>query len=102
MRRIKMKGVITCVKHSEAQGNVYFLAGKEHGFRCIELRQMLTLSAGDVADDDGKTIIDGDDAKKFKKAVYSALESEISQRLGKEVYKKGVDGLDNVTAVLWP
>lgn len=96
-----MKGIITCVKHSEAQGNVYFLAGKERRFRCAEIREKLLLSAGDALGDDGKSLLDGEDAEKCRRSTYSALEAEISERMSSKMYKKGIE-TDNVTASLWP
>lgn len=97
-----MKGIIACVKHSEAKGEVYFMASAQHGFRCTEIRDNpLLLSAGDVLSDDWRTLIEGKDAEKCRDEVYSALGAKISERSRKEVYKKGIKELDTVTAALW-
>jgi RecJ-like exonuclease len=96
-----MNGIISCVKHSEAQGNLYFIAEFEKGFRCAELRHSMNLSAGDFLNSDSGLIMEPEQSHRYKKQMYLALEEKISKTLIKKKYMKKVDGLDKVTSMLW-
>ncbi len=96
-----MKGIVSCVKHSEAQGELYFLAGFEYGFRCVELRHNMALSPGEFFNSESGVVMEPEEAQKYRKQMYLALDYSISKAMIGKGYRKGVEDLDKVTLALW-
>lgn len=97
-----MDGLISCVKHSEAQGKLYFLAGFDKEFRCTEFRENIELLPGDyVKHTNSNTIVEAQGANRYREQMYSSLTETISRTIVKNKYKTGIEGLDKVTAALW-
>lgn len=96
-----MKGIVSSVKHSEAAGDLYFIATFEKDFRCVEFKENMELYPGELVDMEEMTVIEPEESIRQKRLMYSALDDKIEKTMRKKVYEKKVEALDKTTKAMW-
>lgn len=96
-----MKGIVSSVKHSEASGDLYFVATFDRDFKCVEFKGNVELHPGELLDMEEMSVTEPEESIRQKKLMYSALQDRIEKAMRKKVYEKGVDGLDKTTNAMW-
>ena len=96
-----MDGIVSCVKHSQAQGDRYTIAWCGGGFESAICEDKISLIAGDVVGISADGIDLSEHREKYREEIYAALDKTIARESMNRLYVKGIEGLDKVTAKLW-